>query len=364
MTGAAQREQTMDKTPPSVMRPIAEPQVIEGAYSEDQHRRMLDVVRNNGPFKLILAQHFNSAEELIATVSGGLPEGVEPTLDMFLSPVFRGYFSDFGVCLYPEIQDCFHNARFIELARNYWNADYAEPESMLFNLQGPCSGGGAPHVDATCFRGITSENAPIWLMNTMSKSGLFKRWQAKKAQVIAWYYRGTIGGGFTYWPEGPHEQPRQIHAPMWGRAVVVENEMMYHTAESCGPAALRNPTGLSMESLIEPDPDTRGGWRITDAGRILQAIPEQEFRFLVHWGGIVYKDYAELKVSKDHSDDLSQQQVIDIFMADLKQRGMAFAEPADPLTDKAFINRLTTVYDPGLPLYFPPEPEEALACTQ
>ncbi|MBK6511714.1 MAG: alpha/beta hydrolase fold domain-containing protein [Haliea sp.] len=192
-------EQTVDKTPPSVMRPIAEPQVIEGAYSEDQHRRMLDVVRNNGPFKLILAQHFNSAEELIATVSGGLPEGVEPTLDMFLSPVFRGYFSDFGVCLYPESQDCFLNARFIELARNYWNADYAEPESMLFNLQGPCSGGGAPHVDATCFRGITSENAPIWLMNTMSKSGLFKRWQAKKAQVIAWYYQGNIGGGFTYW---------------------------------------------------------------------------------------------------------------------------------------------------------------------
>ena len=46
---------------------------------------------------------------------------------------------------------------------------------------------------------------------------------ARKAQVIAWWYRGRIGGGFYYWPDGPLEPPEHVPAPMWGRAVVVEN---------------------------------------------------------------------------------------------------------------------------------------------
>ena len=33
--------------------------------------------------------------------------------------------------------------------------------------------------------------------------------------------------------------------------------------------------------------------------------------------------------------------------------------PGDPMTDRAFIGLLTRVYDVGLPLHFPPEPEEA-----
>ena len=347
----------MDTQRAEIFRPVAEPRVIEGAYTDDQHRRLLRIVRDNGPWKLIIAHHFKSAQELIATVSGGLPEGVEPSLDLFLSPVFRGYFTYNGVCLYPEIEDCFYNPRFLEMARNYWQADYAEPETMLFNIQGPCSDGGAPHVDGTRFRGITMDNSPVWLLNTMNKSGLFQRWRAKKAQVIAWYYKGRIGGGFTYWPDGPHKQPKQIHAPMWGRAVVVENEMMYHSAQSCGPVDQRKPAGLDLHSLMEADPSTAGVWRITTDGKIIQRIPEEEFRFLVHWGAVVYQDYEELKVSKDHSDDLTHEQVFNLFIADLRKRGLKFEEPSDPLADEAFIGLLTQVYDPGLPLYFPPEPE-------
>jgi hypothetical protein len=213
-----------------ILLPIAAPRVIESAYSDDQHERLLDVVRRNAPWKVIIAHHFRSAEELIATTSGAFPEGVTPTLDMFLSPVFRDFFSYDNVCLDPEIQDCFYKTAFLDLVRDYWKAAYAQPDGMLFNIQGPCTGGGFPHLDATRFRGLTLENTPIWLMNTMCKSGLFKRWQAKKAQVITRYYKGRIGGGFTYWPDGPHEQPKQIHAPMWGCAVVVENEIMFHTA--------------------------------------------------------------------------------------------------------------------------------------
>jgi len=351
----------MDIEKAQLFRPVAPPRVVEDAYTEDQHRRLLEVVRANGPWSLIVAQHFKSAEELIATTSGMVPEGVTPTLDMFVSPVFRGYYSWGGVCIRPEIEDCFYNPRFLALVREYWGAAYAEPEGMLFNIQGPCGGGGAPHVDATRFRGLGLDNTPIWLMNIMCKSGLFDRWRARKAQVIAWYYRGRTGGGFVYWPDGPHAEPRVLEAPMWGRAAVVENEMMFHTAQTNGPAAMRKPAGLAFESVIEADPDVPDGWRITTGGRVIQQIPAEEFRFLVHWGANVYMDLEELKRARDHTDDITHEQAIDILIADLRARGERFETPVDPMTDRDFIRLLTRVYDVGMPLRYPPEPEDAQA---
>ena len=43
-----------------------------------------------------------------------------------------------------------------------------------------------------------------------------RHWQVKIGQVIAWYYKSRIGGGFTFWPYGPGGEPLQISAPLWG----------------------------------------------------------------------------------------------------------------------------------------------------
>lgn len=338
-------------------RPVAPPRIIENAYSADQHRRLLQVVRDNGPWPLILASHFKSPEEVLATGgSANVPEGVKVTWDMVLSPVFRGHLAHQGVCLYPELEDCYYNSQFLDLVRGYWGAKYAEPETYLFNIQGPCPVGGPPHLDGTVFRGMTMENTPLWLLMSMAKSGLFRRWQAKKGQVIAWYYQGRIGGGFTCWPDGPAGNPLQIDAPMWGRAVVVENEMMLHHGQACGPESMRKPAGLDISSLFGPDPDSADGWRITTGERVIQRIPAEEMRFLVHWGARLFMDYQELKVTLDHTDDINAEQAIDILIDDLRARGESFEQPSDPFTDRNFIGLLSRVYDHGLPKIFPPEP--------
>jgi hypothetical protein len=276
---------------------------------------------------------------------------------MFLTPVFRGFLAKGGTAFYPEIEDCFLNPKFLDLGRGYWGAEYARPDEMFFNLQGPCRGGDTAHVDATRFRGISMNNSPTWLMNVMSKSGLFKRWQAKKAQVITWYYKGHVGGGFTYWPDGPYAAPKQIKAPMWGRGVVVENEMMYHTAEATGPAALRQPAGLAFESLLGAE-ENSDGWQITTDGRVVQRIPADEMRLLIHWSADIFMDYEELRVSLDQSDDLSHEKVFDIFIGDLRAHKQRFQIPSDPLTDPEFIALMSRVYDPGTPSIYPPEPQE------
>lgn len=339
----------------SNLKPVAEPIIFENSYTDDQHRRMVEVIRREGPYLPILAQHFKSPEEVVASLAGQLPEGVKASWDMFLTPVFRGYLAKGHAALYPEIEDCFYNEKFLDLVRGYWGAKYARPENMLFNLQGPCRGGDAAHLDASRYRGISMHNTPVWLMNIMVKSGLFTRWKLKKAQVISWYYQGKVGGGFTYWPDGPLEQPKQIKAPMWGRAVVVENELMYHTAEASGPAALRNPKGLAFHSLLGAKAGTED-WEITTDGAAIQDIAAQEMRLLLHWGADVFMDLQELTTAMDHSDDLTHQQVFDIFTSDMKRQGIAFKTPSNPMEDTDFINLLTATYDPGKPIHHPEEP--------
>lgn len=346
---------------PSIFRPVKPPRLIENAYTPDQYERLLGVVRDKGPWKLILAQHFKSPDEVIATGSGVIPEGFVPTWDMFLNPVFRGYYGKGHTALRTEVEDCFYNEKFLDLSRDYWGAKYARPESMLFNIQGPTQSAEAPHLDATRYRGINMNNSPIWLMNMMTKTQLFEPWRQKKAQVVTWYYKGKIGGGFTYWPDGPAEQPAQIKAPMWGRAAVVENEMLFHTAQSNGPTAMRKPAGLTIDSLMGPDPDSPGGWQITTDGQVIQKIPEEEFRFLVHWSCEIFMDDDELERALEHTDDLDHDRVFDTIIADLRARGETFEMPSDPLTDQKFIGLMTRVYDPGKPKYYPPEPEELAA---
>jgi hypothetical protein len=72
-------------------------------------------------------------------------------------------------------------------------------------------------------------------------------------------------------------------------------------------------------------------------------------------------DYEELKVSMDHSDDLTVERAIGMLIADLRSRGETFEEPSDPLNDRAFVRLLIRVYDLGKPVIFPPEPIEELA---
>ena len=172
--------------------------------------------------------------------------------------------------------------------------------------------------------------------------------------MTGWYYKGSIGGGFNYWPEGPHGQPQQIIPPVWGRAVVAENEMMYHQAQASGPAAVRKPAGLDISSTIGVDPSSPEDWRIETFGQVTQHIPAEEMRLLLHWGARVSMNFHELKTTLDHTDDIAHEQALDILISDLRRRKVAFDMPADPMTDRAFIGMLSQVYQVDIPQNAPP----------
>lgn len=327
---------------PTPIRPAAPPRVIEGVYSDDQLARIWDVLRSRGPWPTITAHHFDTVEELIATSTGVVPEGLDLTLDDIATGHFRGFFAENSVVYHPELFDCFYNPQFTEWVKDYWGARYAKPQMMLFNLCGAHHSGLNAHLDAVNFRGMVFENTPTWLLNTMGKSGLFEDYRLKKAQVITWWYRGSHGT-FTYWPDGPDAPPKVLEHPLWNKGVVVENERMFHRGDPVGDPASRDIPGLKHRSMIGYDA-AADAWDITTDGEVIRRYRPDEMRLLVHWSAEVYTDMAEMKKVMDHSDDVTLDIVVDRLLADMRARGATVATPRDPLHDTDFVRAAIATY--------------------
>ena len=77
---------TTTAPPPKILTPAAPPRVLEPVYTDDQHERMLDVVKRDGPWPTIISHHFETVDELIATVSGVIPPDHGLTLDDIAGP--------------------------------------------------------------------------------------------------------------------------------------------------------------------------------------------------------------------------------------------------------------------------------------
>jgi len=325
-----------------VLTPCAPPRILDGVYTDRQFEAMMEVVKREGPWPTITAHHFESADELIATITGVVPENHGLTLDDLSPPHFRGFFAQNSVCFYPELHEVFYNATFLELVKDYWGCKYAKPTLMLFNICGPHETRKDAHLDAVTFRGVRIENTPVWMQNIMGKSGLFTDYLVKMAQVITWWYAGEEGT-FTYWPDGPLEAPKRLEHPLWNKGVVVQNEVMFHRGDSVGRLDERHVEGARARSLFGYNAEDDVWDVTTDGARVHRYQPEQ-IRFLAHWNAELYADFAELKEIMDHTDDLTHQRVVDILLADLRSKGIKVSEPSDPFHDADWIGTLMRTY--------------------
>jgi len=347
MLSAARKQELSD-----YLQPVSPPVALDDVYTPDQAERLLDVVHKNGPWKLIIAQHFASPEELIATMSGAFPEGVTPSMDWFLTPTFRGFYANYSAVYYPEIHDCFYNENFLALAKSYWRAKYAKPAMMLFNVNGPCGNTDPGHLDTPSFRGVRYENSPTWLCSVMGKSGLFRDYLVKMAQVITWFSHDPQSG-FTYWPQGPLQPPERLLPPIYNRGVVVQNELMMHRGEANGPLEQQRPPGLDFTTTFSGDPSDSNQWLLRTGDKVIARHTTDELRFLVHWSAEVFEDAAELKKNMDGTDDLTHERAIEMLIDDVRSRGVQIETPTDPMRDPVFIKAINAAYDLGGPSSYP-----------
>jgi hypothetical protein len=248
----------------------------------------------------------------------------------------------------------FYNEPFLQMAKGYWDAQYAKPELMLFNINGPCANRDPGHLDSPSFRGVRHENAPTWLCSVMGKSGLFTDYLVKMAQVITWFSLDE-GSGFTYWPDGPLKAPKRVLPPINNRGVVVQNEMMVHRGEANGPLDQQVPAALAFDTVFTGDPGDRDRWLLKNGDDVIARHHTDELRFLVHWSAEVFSDLDELKKNMDGTDDLTVDKAIDMLVDNLAKQGVKLDVPSQPLHDPQFIGALNAAYDIGGPSTYPEE---------
>jgi len=337
------------------LRPVRVPRVLDDVLGKDQIETLLELIRRQGPWDLILKHHFSSLEELVATTSGGGALDPELSLEAFLTATFRGFLANGGVCLHPEAESIFYDRRLMAWAREFWGARYCQPGKLLFNVNGPTWNLDPGHLDSPRFRGMGLVDTPTWLLGLMGKSGLFQPWAVKLAEVIVWFQKDGRDGGFTYWPDGPLAPPMRLAPPLWNRGVVTHNTAMVHRGESNGPPEQRaKPPGLAFDSTFCADPDDPDGWQVRNGDAVIARYATDQLRVLVHWDAELYTDLHDLEKHVDHRDDLTPDRVFETFVNDLRQRGVVFEVPSDPMRDAGFIAILSKTYD-VVPSSYPPE---------
>jgi hypothetical protein len=83
---------------------------------------------------------------------------------------------------------------------------------------------------------------------------------------------------------------------------------------------------------------------ITDDGNELSRIPFRQVRISISWKAKVFMDAEDRRVADEHLDDITIDEVVDRFLADLAERGIACPRPADPVDDVDFIATLAGAY--------------------
>lgn len=318
---------------------------------------VLDAFTQLGPYELLQgrAQVMTSAleqaaitgaeitDELIASVAD--PARSQGSLS--LTPVFRGYWMLDGEPRVEGIEWLVNHPHLVEAARMLHGGDdriVVRPNEIYAHLVCPDdrSRRATSHVDIPNFRGLGRRDHPTWLLTTMRRSGLFDRWHVPVAVAVIWFYRGG-GGHYTYWPHGPDGPAVETDGGLWNRAVVGENDTMFHTGHPPEPAE-PVPTGLSTSSVLEPDPADADRWRIVDDGRELAVFTRRRIRFALSWSALVLADDEVRRRLDDHTDDLDLGTVVDVFRADLARKGIDVTAPDDPGHDPAWVATLGRAY--------------------
>ena len=266
------------------------------------------------------------------------PEGIKDEMHEEAKPSvlpwFRGDWALGGKPLVEGAELILHNEKFIKAAKAAFGISFVNPEFVAVNINGPMPA--CPtHMDNPSFYGATRVDYPLPFLRVMGFSGLFEAWRVVRASTISWFYEGR-GGSFDYWPEGL-DGPMLSEGPPFGNvALCADNDRMYHRVAPTGDGNADLPQ-ISALAKIQPDGD--GSWSILENGEVRATYPSHEVRFSVLWK-------AEVRNDESRHDNLTLDRTMEIFIADLRNRGIDFELPSDPLADTRWILLLQRIYTP------------------
>ena len=305
------------------------PQVLERAFADPDAIRAL--VPRHSPYWPVLRYAMSESE--LAAVGGGGP-------GFALPPWFRGDWA-YSEALVEGAEAVLHNPAFRDAAAAVFDAAVVVPQVVYVNLMGPMASSGPPHIDVPAFRGLDRRELPVWLLHVMHRSGLFSRYKIDIATAVAWFYEGE-GGAFEYWPGGAAAPAARLAAPLSNRAVVGDNDVMFHRVAAIGPPGAPQPKDASLNAELRAlDADA---WAVVDGGRECIRYDAGELRISISWKAECFADEASARAWREHSDDLDLDTVVARFLTDAAERGFPIERPDDPLHDPTFVEQLSALH--------------------
>jgi len=309
------------------------PRLLERAFEDPE--RVRSMIPRNAPYWPTLRYVANDAE----LRSFGRDSTPRPQRVM---PWFRGDWA-YDEPLVEGAGEILANPAFASAAREVFAAEVIRPKVVYVNVMVAIPFAGAAHIDVPAFRGIERTDHPVWFLHAMNRSGLFKAWRVDIATAVAWFFEGE-GGEFDYWPGGPSAPPERISAPLGNRAVVGDNDVMFHRVAAVGSTDAQLPEGDGVRAELCYEPGEPAPWTIIDAGRTLARHPDRDVRVSVSWKAEVFADAKAARVRDDHTDDLTLDRVLETFRVDLRERGVSQDWSGDLLSDPGFTTAVTAAY--------------------
>jgi hypothetical protein len=233
---------------------------------------------------------------------------------------------------------------FAAAAAEVFGGTVVRPHTVYANVQMPATGTDFGHTDVPEFRGITRDRYPVALLHMMNRSGLFRRWQLDICTAVTWLWDGP-GGDFVLWTNGPDRAPDRYAPPLTDRAVVSDNDRVFHAVGDFARADGPESHDLTPTSEVVAVDD---GWQLRDGNRIVGTWAPEVVRLSISWKAYVFRDEAAARTFDQHADDLDEQQVFDIFTDELARRGTAL--DASRVTDESFLFAVGAAWPKRLPV--------------
>jgi hypothetical protein len=242
------------------------------------------------------------------------------------------------------IEPFLHHEGLRQAARDLYGADVIVPAIVYANLLIPGQEL-AVHSDVPEFRGANRTKHPQWLLVVMHHSGLFERWRMPIATGVAWFH-DCQGGEFAFYPDGPRDAP--VALPVrFNTAVLLDTDSVFHGVDRVAEGSARiEPMSRGMRLRFGGE----NRWQVVDGERVVAEHPWTALRFSVSWKAYCFRSEAEARTWREHSDDLRLEDVLDVLVADLKQRGKIGKElPHEPELIELLIDEYVAYPRPQAP---------------
>lgn len=277
-----------------------------------------------------------------AGAASQMPNGATTTIGV---PWYRQDWALDATVLVPEAGAILHEPAFAEAATQVFGGSVVRPHTIYANVQLPAVGTDFGHTDVPEFRGVTRDRVPVALLHAMNRSGLFTRWQLDIATAVTWLWDGPRGS-FLLWADGPEAPPKDVAAPLTGRAVVADNDRLFHAVGAFDTPDGPSPSDLTPHSEVHAIGDR---FELRHGDHTVGSWPRSQVRCSVSWKAYVFADDADARRHDEHLDDLDPATVVAIFGDELRARGVAFDETAHRALDDSLVAVVAPLWPKRLP---------------